>query len=333
MAQRLISVIIPVFNEEANIRAAYDAVRQVFETLADRYDFEILFTDNHSSDGTFEKITSLAQEDSRVRGVRFSRNFGFHRSLLTGYRLARGNAAIQLDCDLQDPPGLFPEFIALWEKGHDVVVGIRRSRLENPLLHFGRRLYYRLLEKISDDRLMLDGGDFRLIDRSIVERLRDIDDTSPYTRGLTSILAANQAGVSYDRSERRHGTSKFPLLKLCAMAIDGFVAHSTIPLRIASYIGLVIALVAALASLFYIVGRLFFGLDWPAGFATTTVLILFGTSLNAIFLGIIGEYVGRIYNQVRIRPTTVIERHVNFDSAALPDPDLKYSGMKTGHQP
>lgn len=327
--QRLISIIIPVFNEQANIRAAYDAVCEAFVPLAARYTFEILFTDNHSSDGTFETITALAQDDPRVRGARFSRNFGFHRSVLTGYRLARGDAVIQLDCDLQDPPGLFPQFLDLWEKGHDVVVGIRRARLENPFLHFGRRLYYRLLERISDDHLMLDGGDFRLVDRSIVDQLRRIDDTAPYTRGLTSIFAANQAGIPYDRSERTQGKSKFPLRKLCTVAIDGFIAHSTVPLRIASYIGLIIALVATAASFFYIIGRLLFGLDWPAGFATTTVLILFGTSLNAIFLGIIGEYVGRIYNQMRVRPTTVIERHVNLSADALTTPDLKYSGMNT----
>jgi polyisoprenyl-phosphate glycosyltransferase len=311
----LISVVIPVYNEEANVAAAYSAVAAVFATIADRYDFEIIFTDNHSSDTTFERIADIAKSDQRVRAVRFARNFGFQRSVMTGYRLARGDAAIQIDCDLQDPPAIFPEFLALWGQGHDVVVGIRRHRNENLLLQWGRKLYYRLLKKISSDNLMLDSGDFRLVDRSILDQLHRIDDASPYTRGLTSLLASNQTGVPYERAVRKEGQSKFPLVRLIGLAVDGFVAHSTAPLRMASFAGLLIALVTSLASIFYLLGRLFFGMEWPEGFATTTILILFGISLNALFLGVIGEYVGRIYEQVRMRPTTVIERSVNMTSS------------------
>jgi glycosyltransferase involved in cell wall biosynthesis len=308
----LISIVIPVYNEEANVAAAYTAVADVFSALTPHYDFEIVFTDNHSSDRTFERIVDIANLDPRVRAVRFARNFGFQRSVMTGYRLARGDAAIQIDCDLQDPPAVFPQFLALWAQGHDVVVGIRRFRDENILLQWSRKFYYRLLSKISSDNLMLDSGDFRLVDRSILDQLCRIDDASPYTRGLTSLLASNQAGVSYERAARKTGQSKFPLVKLIGLAIDGFVAHSTVPLRMASFAGLLIAFVTALASVFYLLGRLFFGMDWPEGFATTTILILFGISLNAIFLGVIGEYVGRIYEQVRTRPTTVIERSINM---------------------
>jgi glycosyltransferase involved in cell wall biosynthesis len=308
----LISIVIPVYNEEANVVAARDAVTAVFATISDRYDFEIIFTDNHSFDKTFERIADLAKSDRRVRAVRFARNFGFQRSVMTGYRLARGDAAIQIDCDLQDPPAIFPEFLALWEKGHDVVVGIRHNRHENILLQWSRKFYYRLLKKVSSDNLMLDSGDFRLVDRSILDQLHRIDDAAPYTRGLTSLLASNQTGVPYKRAVREKGKSKFPLVKLIALAVDGFVAHSTAPLKVASVAGLLIAFLTMLASVFYLLGRLFFGIEWPEGFATTTILILFGISLNALFLGIIGEYIGRIYDQVRIRPTTVIERSLNM---------------------
>jgi dolichol-phosphate mannosyltransferase len=308
----LISVIIPVYNEEANVVAAYDAVAAVFASMADRYAFEIIFTDNHSIDKTFERIAGLANSDRRVKTVRFARNFGFQRSVMTGYRLARGAAAIQIDCDLQDPPALFPEFLALWEKGHDVVVGIRQNRPENILLQSSRKLYYRMLKKLSSDNLMLDSGDFRLVDRSILDQLQRIDDVAPYTRGLTSLLAANQTGVPYKRTVRERGKSKFPLIKLIALAIDGFVAHSTAPLKVASFSGLLVAFVTMLASFFYLFARVFFGAAWPGGFATTTILILFGISLNALFLGIIGEYVGRIYDQIRTRPLTVIERSLNI---------------------
>ncbi|MCJ9729395.1 glycosyltransferase family 2 protein [Bradyrhizobium sp. PRIMUS42] len=315
--RKLISILIPVFNEEGNIRRAYEAVRDVFEQMKDRYTFEIIFTDNHSTDASIAIISELAATDPRVRAVRFARNFGFQRSVLTAYRLASGDAAIQIDCDLQDPPSVFPQFLELWEQGHDVVVGIRRFRQESKLLQWARRFYYRLLKRLSDDNLMLDSGDFRLIDRSVLDQLHLINDVAPYTRGLTSLLATKQVGVAYDRQARQAGVSKFPLGKLIALAVDGLITHSIFPLRLAAFVGLGISLLTCLASFFYIFSRLLFGINWPAGFATTTVLLLFGISLNAIFLGIIGEYVGRIYNQVRSRPTTVIEHSVNVPDLSL----------------
>ncbi|MGY3650841.1 glycosyltransferase involved in cell wall biosynthesis [Bradyrhizobium sp. LM4.3] len=201
--RKLISVLIPVFNEEGNIRRAYDAVRDVFEQMKDRYTFEIIFTDNHSTDNSSAIVSELAAADPRVRAVRFARNFGFQRSVLTAYRLASGDAAIQIDCDLQDPPTVFPRFLDLWEQGHDVVVGIRRFRQESKLLQWARRVYYRLLKRLSDDNLMLDSGDFRLIDRSVLDQLHLINDVAPYTRGLTSLLATKQIGVAYDRQARQ----------------------------------------------------------------------------------------------------------------------------------
>jgi polyisoprenyl-phosphate glycosyltransferase len=315
--RKLISVLIPVYNEEGNIRRAYEAVRDTFDLLKDRYTFEIIFTDNHSTDSSIAIISDLAKSDTRVRAVRFSRNFGFQKSVLTAYRLASGDAAIQLDCDLQDPPSLFPKFLELWEQGHDVVVGIRHFRQESKLLQWARRFYYRLLQRVSDDNLMLDSGDFRLIDRSVLDQLHLINDVAPYTRGLTSMLATRQTGVAYDRQVRQSGESKFPLGKLMALAVDGLITHSIFPLRLAAFIGLGTSVITCTASFVYILSRLLFGFDWPAGFATTTVLLLFGISLNGIFLGIIGEYVGRIYNQVRSRPTTVIEYSVNLPKKSL----------------
>jgi polyisoprenyl-phosphate glycosyltransferase len=311
-SNKLISIVIPVFNEQDNVEMAYAAIKELFETLTPQYRFEIIFTDNHSSDDSFAIIERLAKADSRVRGVRFVRNFGFHRSVLTGLRLAIGDAAVQIDCDLQDPPATIADFIKEWELGHDVVVGVRRTRDDGQSHRLARRIFYRVLTRISHDSIVADSGDFRLLDRNILNQLRDIHETSPYLRGLTSSLAARQQAVLYDRQMRRRGKSKFPLSRLIGLALDAIFAHSTVPLRLATYAGLVIAFVTFLLSAAYALGRIFFNLDWPAGFATTTVLLLFGISLNAIFLGIIGEYIGRIYNQVRFRPTTVIERSINL---------------------
>ncbi|MDE1462274.1 glycosyltransferase family 2 protein [Spartinivicinus poritis] len=315
--KELISVIIPVYNEENNIERAYLAVCKVFtDDLNNNYDFEIIFTDNHSTDATYEKIKNITATDKRVRVARFTKNFGFNKSLLTGYRLAKGDAAIQLDCDLQDPPALFVQLIEYWKKGHDVVVGIRTKRPEGRILQGARKIFYRFLMQISEDNLIADGGDFRLISREILDQLVTIHDATPYVRGLISSIAANQIGIPYTRKSREHDKSKFPLVKLFSLAIDGVVNHSTVPLRLASYLGFFVAIVTACLASIYLLGRIAFGFNWPSGFATEVILILFGISLNAIFLGIIGEYISRIYQQLKQRPITIIESAINLN--ALP---------------
>jgi dolichol-phosphate mannosyltransferase len=200
----------------------------------------------------------------------------------------------------------------LWEDGHDVVVGVRRSRQENKLLMWCRRCFYALLDRISEDNITRNAGDFRLVDRTILNHLHRINDHAPYVRGLISSLAFNAAAVPYDRALRLHGASKFPLRKLMGFALNGILGHSMIPLRLATFAGIIISVITFLLSCSYVLGALLFGKSWPSGFATTAVLILFGISLNGIFLGVLGEYVGRIYEQTRQRPLTVIEQRINI---------------------
>jgi dolichol-phosphate mannosyltransferase len=310
----LISVVIPVFNEERNVVPAYEAVLHVFEQMNGKYHVEFIFTDNHSTDATFQKLKDVASRDPGVKVIRFNRNYGFQRSLMTAYRHASGDAAIQIDCDLQDPPDLFPVFLELWEKGHDVVVGLRRRREEAFILTWARRTFYLLLDRISEDKLTPDAGDFRLVDRKILDQLRQINHLSPYVRGLISSLAISEIGVPYDRKSRQREQSKFPVRKLIGFALDGIIAHSVLPLRLASYIGVLVSILTCLLSGVYIISAFVFGANWPRGFATTTVLILFGISLNGIFMGILGEYVARIYHQVHQKPLTVVEQAVNLAS-------------------
>ena len=186
----LITIVIPVLNEVDNIRKAHDAVVGVFSSMNDKYNYEIIFMDNHSTDGTLGQLKALAAENKNVKVIRFSHDFGFQRSLLTGYRAASGDAAIQLDCDLQDPPELFEGFLKLWEKGHDVVVGIRKKRQENALIVLCRKIYYRILKKVTDADVMLDAGDFRLLDKSILDQLRSIYCAEPYVRTMSSALSS-----------------------------------------------------------------------------------------------------------------------------------------------
>ena len=305
--KRLISICVPVFNEERNIDPLYEALVPVLATASDYYDFEIIFTDNHSTDRTIEVLERLVQRDRRVRAIRFSRNFGFQRSILTGYLNAGGEAAIQIDCDLQDPPSLILEFIRKWETGYQIVYGIRTTRKEGWWMNVTRRLFYRLIDLLSEDELPLDAGDFRLVDRRVLDELRRFEDSQPYLRGTIAALGFNQIGIPYERQERKRGESKFSFAELIGLALDGILNHSVVPLRIATYLGLVISMATLLAILVYAVGRAFFGQNWPPGFTSIIILILGSLSLNALFLGIIGEYLGRIYHQVKRRPLTVIE--------------------------
>ncbi len=316
--RKLISIIVPVFNEVENVEPIYDTVTRVMSSLSDRYNYELIFSDNHSTDNTFEKLRRLASRDKKIRVFRFSRNFGFQRSIYASYLRARGDAAVQLDCDMQDPPEMIPEFLKLWEEGYRVVYGVRRSRKEAGPMTFLRKLFYRLIDLLSEDHLPHDAGDFRLVDRMILEELGKIEDYQPYLRGTIATMGFNQIGVPYDRHERSRGKSKFSWGDLIGLAMDGILNHSVVPLRIATYTGLAVSLMTFLGILLYLGGRLFFARNWPAGFATTTVLILLSLSLNALFLGVIGEYLGRIYKQVKKRPVVIIEEEINSEQSPLP---------------
>jgi dolichol-phosphate mannosyltransferase len=311
-ARKLVSVVIPVFNEEENVENAYQAVTAVFQEKLPDYDLEIVFTDNASTDNTFGKLKQLAAIDERVRVARFVRNFGFNNSLLTGYRLSRGDAAVQIDCDLQDPPDIIPKFVEFWEKGHDVVVGLRQKRPEAAWLLASRKAFYRFLSVISTDNTVIDGGDFRLIDKSIVDELSEVREATPYVRGLTASYAKNLTSFPYERRERQFGKSKFPLSKLFTLALDGIVSHSTIPLRLATMFGLIVGVGTLLLALFYVMARLVLGVAAPSGFTTIVFFELISISLNALFLGVIGEYVGRIYRNSQARPVAVISKMLNF---------------------
>lgn len=312
MKKQLISVIIPVFNEEENIERTYVAIIDEFKKYDD-IDYEIIFTDNASIDHSYEKLTKLAQQNERVRVIRFVRNFGFQRSILAGYRCAKGDAAIQIDCDLEDPPSIFKDFIHLWRNGHDVVIGIRSHRLEPFYIVYLRRFYYKILNHLSDVPHLIDAGDFRLVDKRIIEQLHHINDAQPYVRGIISELANNQIGVHYQRSKRIYGSTKFPLRQLIKLASDGLYSYSIIPLRIATYLGTFITLITTVMIFIYVMFHFFLKKSSPQGFTTTTILILFGISVNALLLGIIGEYIGRIHNQLRKRPLVVVDKSINID--------------------
>ena len=324
---KLISIVVPVFNEEANIERLYEAVNRALEPIADRYAWEFIFTDNCSTDDTFFHIERIAERDHRVRAYRLTRNFGFQRSILTGYRLARGDAAVQIDCDLQDPPELILNFIKHWEAGNKIVYGVRRSRDEPFHVEATRRIFYRLIARISSDNLPYDAGDFRLVDRCVLDLLHDYRDESPYLRGYIASLGYAQIGVPYDRSKREYGKSAFRFGSLLSLAVDGIVSHSVMPLRFASFLGIALSAIAVLVIAVYLVLWISSAERWPPGFATLAILMLTSFAMNAILLGVIGEYLARIYRQVKPGPLTIVERFI--DQGAPGSQALESHGSRT----
>ncbi|MFS8973123.1 glycosyltransferase family 2 protein [Cupriavidus necator] len=318
MAERrpLISISIPVLNEAGNIHALYARLTAVAEKMRDRCDLEFVFSDNHSDDDTWSLLKRLAATDPRVRAIRFSKNYGFQRSIFANYLHTRGDAVMQIDADLQDPPELLESFFELWQQGYHVVYGIRKKRPEGWLLNNFRRLGYWVIDKISEHPIPRDVGDFRLIDRKVVEALSGIRTSNPYLRGMIAGLGFNQTGIPYDRDARVAGESKFNVSRLVRLGLTAVFNHSTAPLRAASFVGGAILAASLLGALYYVVLRLFHP-ELPRGLASIHILVLFGIGLNAFLLGIIGEYILRIYLMLRAEPIAIIEQSINFSRSEL----------------
>ena len=308
--KKIISIVIPVLNEEENVQLCYDELVKVIEPLP--HEFEILFTDNHSSDKTFEIIQSIAQRDKRVKVARFAANVGYQRSIYSGLLLAKGDAMIQLDCDLQDPPSLIPKMLSLWEQDNQVVYGVRGKRKEGPILFLCRKLFYWIVDWLSPNEIPKDAGDFRLIDRCVVEAIATNPIKSPYIRGEIAKVGFNQIGFKYDRDKRLHGKTKFTLGRLFRLTADAIVSQSVIPLRMATFIGFFATTASLLLIVAYAVASIFFE-TWPPGFTTLALLGLLNIGLVSLLLGIIGEYLIRVIEQVSLGPLSVVQKVVNIE--------------------
>lgn len=312
----LISISIPVLNEEGNLGALYIRLCALAERMKDRCNLEFVFSDNHSNDQTWMLLSALAEKDDRVRAIRFSKNFGFQRSILANYMHTKGDAVMQIDADLQDPPELLEAFFGQWQKGYQVVYGIRKKRPENVFLHAFRKLGYWVIDKISEHPIPRDVGDFRLIDRKVVQSLSQIKTANPYLRGMIAGLGFNQTGISYDRDARTVGESKFNVSRLVRLGLTAVFNHSTVPLRAASFLGISILAASILGALYYLVLKVLHP-ELPQGLASLHILVLFGIGLNSFLLGIIGEYILRIYLVLRADPVAIVEQSLNFEPTEL----------------
>lgn len=302
---KTITILIPCYNEENSLNLLYERLKCIMEELKE-YRIVILFVNDGSKDATLEKMQKLHEKDSSVSYLSLSRNFGKENAMLAGLDYAEGDAVILMDADLQDPPELIPQMIREWEKGYDDVYARRRSRAgETWFKKASAHWYYRILQKFADVDIPADVGDFRLLDRQAVDALCSLRERQRYTKGLFSWIGYNKKELLFDREPRSAGNSKMSFFKLLGLAVDGITSFSVAPLRLASILGLLISSVAFLYLLFVVGKTLLFG-DPVAGYPSMISIILFIGGIQLVVLGIIGEYIGRIFYEAKRRPDYLV---------------------------
>jgi glycosyltransferase involved in cell wall biosynthesis len=312
MSAPALSVIAPVKDEEEAIAPFVEKVAAVLEGIegVGRGGFEILFIDDGSDDGTLDAIRRAHQRDPRGRGLSFSRNFGKEAALSAGLDHALGSAVVPLDVDLQDPPEVIGDMVRKWREGYDIVYGVRTNRESDSLpKRLTADLYYRAHNWLSDDKIPEHAGDFRLLDRKVVDVIRAMPERSRFMKGLFAWAGFRQASVSYARVRREVGESKFNYWKLWTFALDGITSASTVPLRVWSYLGAIVALLALGYAVFLTIRTMLFGVQVP-GYASLMVAILFLGGLQLLSLGVLGEYVGRLLVEAKQRPLYVIRDRI-----------------------
>ena len=321
----MISIVVPCFNEEEVLRSTNRRLIDVLEQLS--LTFEILYVDDGSTDTTAEILRELQALDERIRVIRFSRNFGHQMAITAGLEHAAGDAVAIIDADLQDPPEMLADFVAKWMEGFQVVYGVRTERDgETAFKLWTAKIFYRTMGNLSDTEIPLDTGDFRLLDRRVVDALLAMPERDRFVRGMVSWLGFSQAAVPYHRAARAAGVTKFSFFKMVKFATDGIVSFSILPLRLATWVGFAASGIALLGILITVVERLMGVEGLVKGWASVLVAILFIGGVQLICMGIIGEYVGRIYGESKRRPLYVVRERLGFDSAPPARAELVRAG-------
>ena len=298
------SIVSPIFNEKDNIPELYRRVRDVM--AATNQPWELVLVDDGSTDGSTDAIRALAQQDQHVRPVIFARNFGHQVAITAGWDYARGNAVVIMDADLQDPPEVIPDLIARWREGYEVVYAVRAEREgESWFKKISASLFYRIVYRITDVKIPVDTGDFRLMDRKVVDVLKSMHEKYRFPRGMSAWVGFRQIGVPYRRAARFSGVTKYPFSKMLKLALNAITGFSYFPLQLATYFGFTSAGLAIIAIPVVIIMRLI-GHGAFLGQATTLISVLFLGGVQLIFLGVLGEYIGRIYDEVKGRPLYIV---------------------------
>lgn len=306
----ILSVVVPAYNEGAGIDAFIARVVPVLEKLVPS--FEIVFVNDGSRDETLARIHEAAAADTRIRAISFSRNFGKEIAIAAGLDHASGQATVIMDADLQHPPEVIGEFLEKWREGYANVYGVRRDRASESAVKRGfARLFYRIFGQFAETELPPGAGDFRLLDRKAVDALRQLGERSRFSKGLYAWIGFKSTGVLFDVAERAHGVTKFSYRKLTRFAFDGLTSFSTMPLRVWTYVGVVISAFAITYAAIFLLRTLLHGIDVP-GFPSLIVSVTFFAGVQLITLGVLGEYIGRIFAEVKRRPLYIIDERIGF---------------------
>lgn len=309
---KLISIVTPCYNEEDNVEKVYQRVKELFASLG-RYRYEHLFIDNASTDGTVAILRRLAAEDRNVKVIVNSRNFGHVRSPYHAVLQAHGDAIIPFVADLQDPAELIPEFLAKWEEGCKIVMGVKVRSSESALMFGIRRMYYYLVKRLSEVELTSSFYGFGLYDRSVIDILRKMDDPYPYFRGQIAEIGFDPVKIEYHQPRRERGITKNNFYSLYDLAMLGITSHSKVPLRLATFAGFCLGALSLLVAVFYFVYKLAYWNRFEVGIAPLVIGIFFFAAVQLFFTGILGEYVGAIHTQVVKRPLVTERERINFD--------------------
>jgi glycosyltransferase involved in cell wall biosynthesis len=311
------SFVIPVFNEQETLPELHRRLSDVIEQLDG--EAELLFVDDCSYDGSYELLTELGRQDARIRVIRFARNFGHQVAITAGLDHAAGDAVVVMDADLQDPPEVVPELVARWQEGFEVVYAVREERTgESWLKRATASAFYRILRRIAHVDMPLDAGDFRLVDRRAVDAFRSMRERARYVRGMFSWVGFRQTGVPYQRPERFAGEAKYSYRKSLTLAVDGLVSFSNAPLRLALIVGFVFSSFAFLVGVFAIVANLAGAFTVP-GWTSILVVVSFLGGVQLIVFGMLGLYVGRIFEEVKARPIYIVRETIGFRDAPAPE--------------
>lgn len=306
--RKTITILVPAYNESEVLHTLYERLMSLADTKTN-YDFEFLFINDGSKDNTLHIIKKLSTQDTRVSFVNLSRNFGKEIAMLAGFDHAKGDAVVIIDADLQDPPELIPEMITYWEEGYDDVYARRASRSgETAIKKLTSSLFYKILQKTTRVEIQQETGDFRLLDRRCVEALREMRESQRYTKGMFSWIGFNKKEIIYNRDARLAGETKWSYVKLIELAIEGITSFTTLPLRISALMGLIVSMGAFMYIVAIVVRTILFGTE-VAGYPSLMAVILFLGGVQLLSLGIIGEYVGRIFNETKNRPTYFVEEY------------------------
>jgi polyisoprenyl-phosphate glycosyltransferase len=314
MDEKLISIVVPMYFEEEVASECYRRLSQVI--IKTGFNYELIFINDGSTDRTYEILEGIAKQDSHVKVISFSRNFGHQIAVSAGIDKARGDAVVIIDADLQDPPELIPEMIGLWEQGYDVVYAKRKKRKgETWFKLLTAKCFYRILARLSEVKIPTDSGDFRLLDKKVVNVLKKMPEKNRFIRGMVSWAGFKQIPLEYEREERFAGDTKYPLKKMIKFAADGIISFSTKPLKVSQYLGFFAVIIAIAVFIYSIIYRIIGGKNLVYGWASIMTTVTFLGGVQLISIGILGEYIARMYDESKGRPLYIIEKEINNDEA------------------